>query len=113
MQKPDIEHLDVDIDMVEWMPIDGEPGLWEKILSIDEKTGSHTRLFKIDPGYESDKVLVHEFWEETYTLKGSMIDLGLNKIFKEGVYSCVPPGKRHGPYKSPDGHLSLEFRYYH
>jgi hypothetical protein len=110
MSKPDLEHLDV--ELIDWKPIVGETGVWEKLLSLDEETGSHTRLLKIDPGHESSKVLVHDFWEETWTIKGYLIDLGLNKVFKEGTYSCVPPGKKHGPYRSPEGYVSLEIRYY-
>ena len=110
MPKPDIEYLDV--DTMEWEPIDGEDGAWMKILSFDEVTGSHTRLLKIDPGHETEKILAHDFWEETYTIKGYIIDLGLNKMLKEGTYSCVPPGKKHGPYKCPEGCITLEFRYY-
>ena len=110
MSKQDLAHLDV--NTIDWRPLAGEPGVWEKILNFDEDSGSYTRLLKIDPGYRNDKVLVHEFWEETYTISGSLIDLGINRVFKEGSYSCVPPGKKHGSYKSPDGHISLEFRYF-
>ena len=110
MSKPDIEYLD--IDTIEWNPIPGESGVWEKVLSTDQETGSHARLFKLDPGYESDKIYVHDFWEETYTIEGSLIDVSLNKVFGKGTYSCVPPEKKHGPYRSPEGYVSLEFRYY-
>ena len=110
MPRPDLEHLD--IASLEWTPVPDEEGLWEMILSEDPDTGSHTRLLRFDPGYESDKVLVHDFWEETYGISGAMIDLDLGYVFKEGSYSCVPPGKKHGPYKSPEGYFSIEFRYY-
>lgn len=110
MPKPDIEHLDV--ELIDWKLIAGENGVWEKILSMDEETGAHTRLLKIDPGYESEEILVHDFWEETWTVKGSLIDLGLNKVFKKETYSCVPPGKKHGPCRSPEGYVSIEIRYY-
>ena len=110
MPKAEIDHLDV--ATIEWKPIPGESGVWEKVLTVDQKTGSHTRLFKVDPGHKSDKIYVHDFWEETYAIEGSIIDMRMNRIIKKGTYSCVPPGTEHGPYRSPEGCVTLEFRYY-
>lgn len=110
MPKPFIE--DLDVATLEWMPIAGEEGLAEKILSHDAETGSHTRLLRIDPGYRSDKVLEHDFWEEVYLISGTVFDHTLGKEVVTGTYSHLPPHTKHGPYSSEHGCMTLEFRYY-
>ncbi|NIN53643.1 MAG: hypothetical protein GTN80_11140 [Nitrososphaeria archaeon] len=109
MPKPELDYFDV--ERLEWRPLPGRPGAWEKILSMDEETGSCTRLVKFDPDYEGREVLVHGFWEEVYILKGHQVDLSKNQTFTKGMYACRPPGMKHGPYRAPQGSISLEFRY--
>lgn len=86
---------------------------WEKILSNDPDTGAHSRLYRLEPGCETDTVLSHDFWEEVYIIEGSLIDTRLGgKGFAAGTYACRPPGMLHGPYRSPGGCTTFEVRYY-
>jgi hypothetical protein len=106
-----------DAGEVDWKPVEGGsgvqgPGVWEKILSKDEKTGDATRLLRLDPGADSNEVIVHDFWEEVIILEGSLIDKRLNKEFTKGMYGCRPPGMKHGPYRAPNGCMTFEVRYY-
>jgi len=111
MAKMEMEFSDA--DMIPWRPVEGfQKGVYEKILSLDEETGSYTRLLKFDPGVETKETLVHDFWKEVYILRGSLIDLGKGQTFVEGYYACRPPGMKHGPYRVPMGCTTLEIRYY-
>jgi hypothetical protein len=98
-----------DIETIEWQPVPGMPGMWERILANDDETGSATRLFKAEPGFESDEVRVHDFWEESYLLEGSFETNGV--VYGAGTFACNPPGYRHGPYSSKTGWLELVFGY--
>lgn len=107
MPKPLID--DLDPETLDWTPL--EDGCCEKILSMDPETGDHTRLLRIPAGYQSDKVLVHDFWEEVYLLEGTVFDHAMCKTVATGTYSHLPPGTEHGPYSSEGGCITLEMRY--
>jgi len=100
---------------IEWRPI-GIPGYssgcYEKILSLDEETGSLTRMLKIEPGAKISGSLKHDFWEEVYIIEGELIDIGKKQVYKEGFYACRPPGMIHGPFETPSGCVCIEFRYF-
>jgi len=101
-----------DVGLLEWKPVEGCKGVYEKILSFDEETGSYTRLLKYEPGTETDETLQHDFYEEVYIIKGDLTDKRLGKTFTEGMYAVRHPGMKHGPYKSEKGFLAIEIRYY-
>ena len=100
---------------IEWKPI-GIPGYssgcYEKILSIDEETGSLTRMLKIESGARISGSLKHDFWEEVYIVEGELIDIGKKQVYKGGRYACRPPGMIHGPFETPSGCVCIEFRYF-
>ena len=113
MAKPELEFFD--LSGIEWTPVPhGVPELSEKILASDPGAGVATRLLKWEPGADTTPsgTQVHPFWEEVYILEGSILDLPLNKTFTRGMYACRPPGMRHGPWKSPNGCLTFEVRYF-
>jgi hypothetical protein len=111
MQKPELEFFDT--EMVQWKPVPGsQAGVFEKILSRDEETGSYTRLLKFSPGLRLQDTLVHDFWEEVFILEGALVDRAKGKTFTRGMYACRPPGMVHGPYDIPFGCVTLETRYY-
>lgn len=111
MAKPELEFFDP--DLIPWKPVEGGPeGIVEKIVSRDGETGSYTRLLKFPPGMRTTETLVHDFWEEVYIIKGTLIDLGKNQVFTEGMYACRPPGMVHGPYDIPTGCTTFEIRYF-
>ncbi len=104
------------LDNIDWKPVTSgiRAGMaWERILSWDPGTGAHSRIYRLEPGCETEEVLTHDFWEEVYILEGSLVDRRLgNKEFVEGSYACRPPGMVHGPYSSPKGCRTFEVRYY-
>lgn len=112
MPKPELEFFDHDLS-IGWKQVEGaDNGIVEKILSRDPDTGSYTRLLKFSPGLTTTEVLVHDFWEEVYILKGSLTDLNKKETYIEGMYACRPPGMKHGPYSIPFGCMTLETRTY-
>lgn len=112
MPKKEMEFFDHD-RCIEWRHVEGaQEGIIEKILSEDPDTGDYARILKFPPGLVTDEVLIHDFWEEVYILKGKLIDLNKKETYVEGMYACRPPGMTHGPYEIPDGCVTLELRYY-
>jgi hypothetical protein len=117
MPKPELEFFRP--DQIPWQPVTGSttagvggPGVKEKILSRDEKTGDVTRLVRFDAGVETTETITHDFWEEVWILEGELVDLGKKQTFTQGMYACRPPGMVHGPYRIAKGCTTLEFRYY-
>jgi hypothetical protein len=99
---------------VGWTPVPGPvPGLRERILAQDPKTGVATRLLRFDPGTDTSPngTLTHDFWEEVYILEGAIYDLVLGKNFTAGMYACRPPGMKHGPWRTKEGCTTFEVRY--
>jgi hypothetical protein len=93
----------------------------QKILAsdIDErrKTGSRSRLLRLDPGAYSTEPFIHDHWEEVYLVSGDLIvgndangDGG--EPFLAPTYACRPPGVHHGPFKSEGGCILFEIHYY-
>lgn len=114
MTKPELEFFDTEI--IPWKPIEGSPGQYEKILSSDPKTGSHTRLLLSEPDLERcisneegspRRVISHEdMWEEVFVISGTGFGVSPNKTYKNktykaGYYACRPPGMKHGPFFIP------------
>ncbi len=106
-----------DVNEIDWRPVEGGSGvqgsgIWEKILSQDEKTGDYTRILRFDPGIETGEVLEHDFWEEVLIIEGSLVDKTLHREFTKVMYACRPPGMKHGPYRTPNGCMTFEVRCY-
>ena len=112
MPKPELEFQ---TPAGEWLPAGGDVhGVWEQILSKDSETGDYTRLMRFDPGADTtpNGTLTHDFWEEVYIVSGDLTDLRLGETFTAGQYACRPPGMEHGPWRSDQGVLMLEVRYW-
>lgn len=104
----------IDTKNIPWQPLENFPkGVVAKILSTDEKKGSHTRMVRFDPGVETKEALAHDFWEEILVLEGELIDISTNELFEKGFYTCRSPGIRHGPYKTSKGCTVFEVRNYY
>lgn len=111
MNKPIVFLTPEQIEAKPWSPFaDGPDGVWERVLSRDEESGSYTRLIKADPGLVVSDVRVHEFWEESYILEGTFEEGGVT--YGPGTYVCNPPGHEHGPYTTSTGWLALEWVHY-
>ncbi|GEE03662.1 hypothetical protein nbrc107696_41080 [Gordonia spumicola] len=113
MAKPEHEfHPITDIEYTECPG--GNPLIKERILAKDEETGVATRILRYEPGADSLPMgqLTHDFWEEVYIIEGSFVDLSLNQTFSAGDFAIRPPGMPHGPWKTDEGVLTFESRYY-
>jgi len=114
MAKPEYEFFDP-TERMDWAPVPGiDGGLYEIVLAKDDETGDYTRILKFDPGVDTTPLgeQRHEFWEEVWIVSGSIHDLGLDETFTEGMYACRPPGMPHGPWRSSDGCITFETRYF-
>jgi hypothetical protein len=99
------------VDAVPWEPIEGQPGLSERILAGQKDAGDQTRMLRFAPGTVTAHTLTHDFWEEVWILEGAIRDLRLGAEFTEGMYACRPPGMKHGPWEAPEGCVTFEVRY--
>jgi quercetin dioxygenase-like cupin family protein len=90
-----------------------EDKIWEKILWKDEKSGTYVRLIRVDAGFKGEKALSHEFDELVYVLQGHQVHSKEGTEWHQGTFSFFPAGTEHGPFKTDEGILSIEFRYYH
>jgi len=101
----------------DWVALPGFPGLQQIILSgsLDEtrRSGRRSRLVRIGAGMKTTTTLVHEYFEETYLVSGS-----LHLVQKPGTkiiapaFVLRPPGTPHGPFASDDGCVMLEIHYF-
>jgi hypothetical protein len=113
MPKPELEFFDP-TERLEWTPVAGVERLEEIVLSRDEASGDYSRLLRFGSGADTTPLgeQRHEFWEEVWIVSGGIHDLGLDQTFTAGMYACRPPGMPHGPWRSPEGCITFETRYY-
>ena len=98
-----------------WVPTGGPvPGIWAQVLAEDPETRAYTGVLRYDPGVDTTPlgVRVHDYWEEVYLLDGDLTDLRLGVTFTAGMYACRPPGMAHGPWRTEQGVVMLEMRYF-
>jgi hypothetical protein len=109
--KPALEFFPT--DDLDCSPVEGRPGVSERVLALDPGTGMLTRLLRWDPGFDSTAAgpVTHPHVEEVLILSGSMRDVGLDAVFGAGFYASRPPGMVHGPWVSEEGCVMLETRY--
>ena len=98
-----------------WETIPGYPlGIQQKILAgrLDEegRRGSRTRLLRFEPGAFTTEPFEHEYSEEVFQVSGTLT-VG-DETFGPMTYACRPPHVKHGPFRSEDGCLLLEFHYF-
>ena len=115
--KSHLEFLALDMDDGWEVPPGYPNGIEQKIISgsLDEvhKCGIRTRFLRFESGAYSSEAFVHEYWEEVLLISGDLIVGGdENEVFEPFTYACRPPGVNHGPFKSRDGCLLVEFHYY-
>lgn len=89
-------------------------GLYEQPISGSADGKRFVRIMEFAAGSDTTRngVQVHDYWEEIYIIEGSFIDLTLEKEFSKGMVASRPPGMKHGPWKSPNGCILFEVRYY-
>ena len=84
-------------------------------LDAEAKTGIRTRLIKLDPGCRTPEAHDHPFWEELYVISGDLISIdadGSERVHNAPSYASRSPGTMHGPVRSENGCLILEFNWY-
>ena len=111
------ESMDLDAGFSQY---DGKvPGISQKILSDDRepgaRTGKRTRLLRLEPGVQTPEAHAHDYWEEIYVIKGSMIEgtpeTGETRV-SAPAYACREPGFVHGPVRTDEACLLIEFSWY-
>ena len=120
-RKPHMEFTALNMDEGWEVPPGYPDGIQQKVLASDldeeRKSGSRTRLLRIDPGAFSTEPFVHDHWEEVYLVSGDLI-VGNDaegeggEPFAAPTYACRPPGVYHGPFKSVGGCVLFEMHYY-
>jgi mannose-6-phosphate isomerase-like protein (cupin superfamily) len=95
----------------EWETVDDHDDIHEMVMYRDEDS-SHTRFLRMEPGAGIDERLSHDHYEELFIIEGKIVDKTLDETFSSGMYACRTPGMPHGPYETPTGCLTIEFRYY-
>jgi hypothetical protein len=119
--KPHLEFTPIDMTNGWETPPGYKHGFWQKILSSDldelNKTGSRSRLLRVEPGVYSEVPFLHDHWEEVFLAEGDLIvgndanGVG-GEQFVAPTYACRPPGVPHGPFKSENGCVMFELHYY-
>ena len=94
-------------------------GIAEKVLSDDRdttaRTGKRTRLLRLQPGVQTPAAHAHDYWEEIYVIQGSMIE-GTPETGEKRVsapaYAAREPGFMHGPIRTDEECLLIEFSWF-
>ena len=95
-----------------WKRPKGEPkGVTEAVLHR-HRDGSYSHLLRIERGVEFPEPIAHDFHEEVYYLRGTMLNTKTQERITSGTYVYHRPGERHGPLRCLATCLVLEFRYY-
>lgn len=101
----------------DWIDLPGFPGLKQVILSgnLDEAkhSGRRLRLVRFSPGMKTGVTLVHDYYEETYLVSGSLHVLGKpDTKIAAPAFVLRQPGTKHGPFGSEGGCVMLEIHYF-
>ncbi len=92
----------VNSNLIDWMPVEGQPGNYLKVLVIDEKRHRVDFLFKQDPGAEFARHN-HCCTAVALTLEGLWGYREGEEMHFPGTYSYEPPGSAHTPFASDQG----------
>jgi ChrR Cupin-like domain len=91
----------VDSNQIDWIPVEGAPGNYLKVLTLDEANHRVDFLFKMDPGAEFTRH-THNCIAVAYTLEGKWGYREGADVSTPGHFSYEVAGTRHTPY-SIDG----------
>ena len=86
--------------------------VYEKILWMDEKSGTYARLIRVDAGFRGERALSHEFDEVVYILQGQVRNIQNGKTWHQGMFCQFPAGVEHGPLATEEGAVAIEVRYF-
>jgi hypothetical protein len=94
----------VNTNLIDWLPVDGAPGNYIKVMTIDEQAHRVDFLFKQDPHGEFPKHN-HNCTAIAYTLGGLWGYREGDELMFEGCFSYEPAGTIHTPYSTEKGML--------
>ena len=92
----------VNSELVDWREVEGQPGNYIKVLTLDEPNNRVDFLFKQDPHAEFAKHN-HVCTAVAYTLGGLWGYREGAELLFEGTFSYDPPGSIHTPYSTEEG----------
>lgn len=88
--------------LLEWQEVDGQPGNYIKVLTIDEKRHRVDFLFRQDPHKEFARH-THRCTAVALTLEGLWGYREGEEMHFPGTFSYEPPGSAHTPFASEKG----------
>jgi Domain of unknown function (DUF4437) len=83
-----------------------EPGVFLKILRMEELTGAFTGLYVLCPGFWQDNISYHDCMEESYHIWGESWMLQFGSL-PTGGYFYRPPYINHGPFQCEHGTYAI------
>lgn len=92
----------VNTNLIDWVPIDGVPGNYIKVMTIDEANHRVDFLFKQDPHGEFP-THNHNCTAIAYTLEGLWGYREGEELMFPGCFSYEPAGTIHTPYCTEKG----------
>ena len=92
----------VNSDLLDWREVEGQPGNYIKVLSVDEKRHRVDFLFRQDPNREFAKHN-HRCTAVALTLEGVWGYREGAELHFPGTFSYEPPGSAHTPFSSEHG----------
>jgi hypothetical protein len=96
------EIQNINANLVDWVPVEGAPGNYIKVLTIDEKRHRVDFLFKQDPHGEFPKHN-HNCTAVALTLEGLWGYREGEELMFPGCFSYEPAGTIHTPYSTEKG----------
>lgn len=118
-RRPNLDFDDVDLDDGFVAYTGAAAGISEKVLANDldhdAGAGARTRLLKLDAGARTPSAHAHDYWEEIFVISGSMIFQdaeGGERRVAAPSYACRKPGFVHGPLRTDEPCLLIEFSWY-
>ena len=92
----------VNANLVDWRAVDGQPGNYIKVLTLDKANHRVDFLFRQDPHAEFAKH-EHKCTAVALTLDGLWGYREGAELHFEGTFSYEPPGSIHTPYATEHG----------
>ena len=96
------EIQNVNSNLIDWVPVEGAPGNYIKVLTIDEKRHRVDFLFKQAPNGEFP-THNHNCLAIAYTLEGQWGYREGDELMTPGCFSYEPAGTVHTPYATDKG----------
>lgn len=107
------EFLDL-LDEFPWHTEDvAPPGSTEAIIYRDKTSKTYCRALRLPIGFKGGlEPLRHDFDEVVFVVSGHLINISTGMSYGPGSVAVFPSGTAHGPFATPCGAVTLEFRHY-